>query len=72
MGGYLPQTKQPISDQLKRETRSPDSLIQWSYDFSSLDGCAHPIPVGTQHLHARRPALGPPDAKNGVFLFDFI
>lgn len=26
MGGYLPQSKQPISDQLKKETMSPDSL----------------------------------------------
>ncbi|KAB0405587.1 hypothetical protein E2I00_016403, partial [Balaenoptera physalus] len=32
------------------------------------DGCGHPIPVGTQHLHARRPALGLPDAKNGLTL----
>lgn len=69
---YLPPNKQPISDQLNRETMSPDSLTQWSSDFSSLDACAHPIPVGTQYLHARRPALGPPDAKTGGFLFDFI
>ena len=67
MGGCLSQAKWPISDQLKRETMSPDSLTQWSYDFSSLDGCAYPIPVGTQHLPAKRPALGFPDAQMGVF-----
>lgn len=72
MGGCLSQAKRPVSDQLKRETMSPDFLTQWSYDFSSLDGCAHPIPVGTQHLHAKRPALVLPDAQNGCFIFEFI
>jgi hypothetical protein len=66
--GYLTQTKQPIREQLERETMSPDFLIQWSSDFWFLAGWTHPIPVGTQYLHARRPASGLSDANTVFFI----